>query len=94
MTDTITLEQQLACAVRELGLRKRLYPKWIAREHMTTAKAAHELACQTAIVETLRALVDHHKGGLGTMGETRRASARPTRQVVGIPSNRNATLSG
>lgn len=53
-----TLEQQLACAKRELSMREKVYPRWIGDERMTESEATHEIECMQAIVATLQRLVD------------------------------------
>jgi hypothetical protein len=52
MTDMtiITTADKLACAKRELAMRKNAYPLWIAQNKMSAGKAAHEIACMEAIV--------------------------------------------
>ena len=52
----MTLEQQIAAAARELAMRERVYPRFVAAKRMTQDKADHEIAAMRAIVETLRAL--------------------------------------
>lgn len=47
------LAVQLACARRELALRRNTYPKWVASGRMTSATAERETAAMAAIVETL-----------------------------------------
>jgi hypothetical protein len=49
----ITDEELLKSAQRELALRRRVYPKWVAREKMTQEDAAHEICCMEAIVKIL-----------------------------------------
>lgn len=51
MTDIITTADKLACAKRELAMRKQCYPRWIEQNKMSAGKAAHEIACMEAIVE-------------------------------------------
>ncbi len=52
----ITLAEQIVCAKRELELRRRVYPRWVASARMTQAKADHEIAAMEAIIGTLRAV--------------------------------------
>ena len=52
MSADIPLTRQVACAKRELALRKNVYPKWIGTR-MTKAKADEEIATMEAIVATL-----------------------------------------
>jgi hypothetical protein len=49
----ISLEQQVACARRELALRRNVYPKWIESRKMTSEKAKWEIDTMEAIVATL-----------------------------------------
>lgn len=51
------LPQQLACAKRELALRRNVYPKWIDQGRMTQAVANAELDAMAAIVESIQKLV-------------------------------------
>ncbi len=48
--DIITYEDKLACAKRELSMRKRLFPKWVEQDRISAGKAAHEIACMESIV--------------------------------------------
>jgi hypothetical protein len=50
MTDIITTADKLACARRELAMRKAAYPRWVEAKKMSAGKAAHELACMEAII--------------------------------------------
>ena len=49
----ILIEAQIACARRELEMRKRAFPRWIGQGRISPAKAQHEIAAMEAIVETL-----------------------------------------
>ena len=49
----VTISEQLACAKREVGMRKRVYPRWVEANRMTRAKADAEIAAMEAIVATL-----------------------------------------
>ena len=51
-----TIKEQLACARRELALRRNVYPGWVARGKMNQQKSDHEIACMESIVETLTVL--------------------------------------
>jgi hypothetical protein len=53
---TFTAEEKWECAGRELRLRTRVYPRWIAKHNMTQDEAARELELMAAIVEDYRAL--------------------------------------
>lgn len=50
MPDVITDADKLACAERELKMRKRVYGRWVEEGRMSAGKAAHEIACMEAIV--------------------------------------------
>jgi hypothetical protein len=54
----ISLAEQLRCARRELDLRIRCYPKWVAHEQMTERAAKREILAMTAIVRTLEKLAE------------------------------------
>lgn len=62
----ITLEQQIACARREVALRRNVYPKWIAKGRLSKEKAEQEIATMDAIVFTLRQLEEQRAGSKGT----------------------------
>jgi hypothetical protein len=44
----------IKCAIREAGMRKRVYPKWVESDRITPDKAAWELGCMEAIVQKLK----------------------------------------
>lgn len=52
---TITLAEKIACIRREIGMRQRVYPRWIELERITKVKADHEIACMQAVLEDLLA---------------------------------------
>lgn len=52
----ITLADQLAAVRREIAMRERAYPRFVANGKLTQAKADHELAAMRAILETLNKL--------------------------------------
>lgn len=52
-----TLEEQAACLRRELGLRKRVYPNWVASKKMSAAKAEREIETMEAALATIEYLV-------------------------------------
>jgi hypothetical protein len=49
-----TRQEKLACAERELRLRKRAYPRWLANGRITPGDAQRELALMEAIAEDYR----------------------------------------
>lgn len=46
------------CCERESGKRRRVYPRWVAAEKMTQAKADRELAMMVAMGEHFKRLAD------------------------------------
>jgi hypothetical protein len=50
-----TASEKLACAERELRMRKRVYPRWVKAERMTSAEAAREVGIMEAIAADYRA---------------------------------------
>jgi hypothetical protein len=51
---SVPIEAQIVAVQREIAMRKRVYPRWILNEKMTEQKAAHEIACMEAVLETLQ----------------------------------------
>lgn len=72
MPDAVPLRLQLACARRELALRTRVYPRLVANETMLQSTATRELAAMSAIVRTLKGLVETEagEGGQAELFET------------------------
>ena len=58
MTDSISLDRQIQCVRREIGMRENVYPHWVAKRKMTQGKADDELAAMKAVLETLMCLCD------------------------------------
>lgn len=56
---SVTYADQLACVVREIGMRERCYPQWVLDGKMGKAKADAELERMRAVAETLRPLAEH-----------------------------------
>ncbi len=59
----VTTEEMLACAVRELKLRRRVYPRRVAAKQMTQHKADHELTVQEAIIRHFQAITEDKPHG-------------------------------
>lgn len=55
--DGPTLTEQLACAKRELTLRRKVYPQFVRAKRMNPFKAEDEIKLMAAIVKTLEELV-------------------------------------
>lgn len=45
----ITNADKLACAKREVAMRKKVYPRWVQSGKMTAEKAKREIAIMEAI---------------------------------------------
>jgi len=50
----ITAETKLACLDREIKMRRRVYPRWVADGRMTQAKADDEIKTMEAIADDYR----------------------------------------
>jgi hypothetical protein len=49
----VSMDDMIGCANRELMMRKRVYPKWVADGRMSEQKAETEIRFMTAILEHL-----------------------------------------
>lgn len=54
---TISIEDQIRCVEREIKMRKRAYPRWVAGGRMTQFEADTELAKMEAVLATLKGLL-------------------------------------
>lgn len=52
-TAPIPIAAQIACVEREIAMRLRVYPRWVAVGKMTQAKADSEIAAMTVVRESL-----------------------------------------
>lgn len=59
MSETFTLEQQIACLARELRMREACYPKWVKERRMLQSKADHELGAMRAALTTLQSIKEN-----------------------------------
>ncbi len=60
---TVTLQQMIECAHRELGMRRAVYPNLIDRKKMSQERADREIAAMEAIVQFLEnAQVEQRNG--------------------------------
>lgn len=55
---TISLDDQIKAVQREIGMRKRVYPRWVENGKMTQITADKEMAAMEAVLETLKKVVD------------------------------------
>lgn len=49
----ISQQQMIDCVTREIGMRERVYPRWVADKKMKQEKADHEIAAMKAVLATL-----------------------------------------
>jgi hypothetical protein len=57
----ITLEEQIAEVERELALRHRVYPRWVAAKQLSPAKADRQIATMESVLCTLRSVAGGQK---------------------------------
>lgn len=48
-----TIDEQIDCVRREIGMRQRVYPKWIESRRLTQETADRELTRMRAVLATL-----------------------------------------
>lgn len=58
LADQITIDDQVRAVEREVGMRRGVYPRWVASGKMKQAKADYEMAAMEAAATTLRRLRD------------------------------------
>ena len=51
------LQEQRNCVVRELRMRRKVYPGLVARGKMTESTASHEIAIMEAVLATVNKLL-------------------------------------
>lgn len=49
----VPIDAQIACVKREIGMRERVYPRWVAAKKMPQKKADDEIAAMRAVLVTL-----------------------------------------
>jgi len=49
-----TLDEQYLEVQREIAMRRRLYPRWVAQQTLAQEKADRQLGCMEAVLETVR----------------------------------------
>lgn len=47
------LESQIKCVAREIAMRKRVYPKWVATNRMAKDEADREIATMQSVLDML-----------------------------------------
>lgn len=58
----LALSLQIEEVERELGLRRRLYPQWVAAKRMTPEAAEYQLTAMEAVLITLQDLMKEERG--------------------------------
>ncbi len=53
---THTIDEQIAAVKRELSMRRRVYPRWVAQHKMTREDAAKQIALMESVLATLEAV--------------------------------------
>lgn len=61
-TGFITTVDMLACALRELKMRKKVYPRLVKAHTMTVEDAVWERECMKRIVQGLEKMVQDERG--------------------------------
>ena len=59
--DPHTLEAQIACVRREVGLRERVYPRWQQLGRIDADKAENEIATMKALLARLEGLQEEER---------------------------------
>jgi hypothetical protein len=58
-TMPVPLDAQIACVDREIGMRVKVYARWVSEKKLTQAKADHELAAMRAVLTTLKKIKEN-----------------------------------
>jgi len=53
---TTTIDDQIDCVKREIGMRERVYPKWVQQRRLSQDQMDRELGRMRAVLNTLQAL--------------------------------------
>ena len=61
---TKTIKECYEAAVREVSMRMRVYPRWVANGKMTQTTAHHELECMQTIAASLKKQLEDLQGSL------------------------------
>ena len=60
-SEAISIERQIACVRREVGLRKRVYPRWVSQARMSQPDADGQIAAMEAALATLKRVRDEQQ---------------------------------
>lgn len=56
-----TIDEQIECVRREIGMRQRVYPKRIEQGYMSQEQSAREINTMTEVLRTLQKAKDGQK---------------------------------
>jgi hypothetical protein len=56
-----SLDEQIVCVEREIGMRERLYPRWVDSGKMKLDMAEREIGRMKAVLESLHRLKELEK---------------------------------
>lgn len=57
----VPLEEQIKEVKREIGMRERVYPRWIELKKLKEADAEHHMAAMRAALDTLHEVAQSRK---------------------------------
>ena len=57
----VTIDEEILCVRREIGLRERVYPRWVAAGKMKADMAEREIAAMKSVLESLHRLKGSEK---------------------------------
>lgn len=52
------IEVQIRCVEREISMRQRVYPRYVAKGNMTQHQADNETSCMKAVLNTLKRVAE------------------------------------
>jgi hypothetical protein len=55
---SIDINMQIACVRREIGMRKKVYPRWIQSGRMTPEESERQILTMEAVLATLERVRD------------------------------------
>lgn len=67
MSADYTLDEQIAAVKREIGLREKLYPRWVSMQRMSQQKADEGIAAMRSVLHTLEQLQRDEQAALSHM---------------------------
>jgi hypothetical protein len=54
VTTKISIDDQIKCVQREIGMRERVYPGWVEKGKMRPEKADYEITAMKAVLGSLQ----------------------------------------